>query len=71
MKSWFAVASTDIGSVNLNGEELDPLKDDLEMLLASVTERVATLTQENDALSEWLEAKKCEKSIVSKVPCAR
>ena len=46
-------------------EVLDPLKDDLDTLLASVTERVATLTQEHDAFADWLEAKKCEKSLVS------
>lgn len=52
------------GAPALTVEDLDPLKDDLEMLLASVTERVATLTQENEALSEWMEAKKGEKSVV-------
>ena len=57
--------NTDVSESNLSCEELESLKEDLDMLLASVTERVATLTQEHEAVSEWVEAKKCEKSVVS------
>ncbi|XP_067942135.1 transcriptional adapter 3-B-like isoform X2 [Watersipora subatra] len=63
-KTFTSLANTEIGPSNLNLEQLEPLKDDLEILLASVTERVATLTQEHDVLTEWVEAKKSEHSML-------
>jgi len=61
------VIKTKTEASTLNVDQLQSLKDDFDMLLASVTERIATLTQETESLTEWLDSRKCEKSMVSVV----
>lgn len=60
----FAVADTAIESSTLSLDQLSGLKDDLEILLASATERAVTLSQENNALTEWGESNKTDLSIM-------
>lgn len=56
---------TDVSASTLNVDELTALKDDLDLLHASVTERISTLIQEREALINWSsEANKKDKPLV-------
>ena len=59
------VTRTDLSASTLSPDELNKLKDDLDLLHASVTERISTLIQENNTLSNWSEANKRDKALVS------
>lgn len=49
----------------LSFDELSTLKDDLDLLHASVTERISTLIQESNTLTNWSsEANKRDKTMV-------
>ena len=59
------VTRTDLSASTLSPDDLNKLKDDLDLLHASVTERISTLIQENNTLSNWSEANKRDKALVS------
>ncbi|KAF6025276.1 TADA3 [Bugula neritina] len=63
-KTYDTLIKTKTEASTLNVDQLQSLKDDFDMLLASVTERIATLTQETESLTEWLDSRKCEKSML-------
>lgn len=59
------VTRTDLSASMLSFDELSTLKDDLDLLHASVTERISTLIQESNTLTNWSsEANKRDKTMV-------